>query len=76
MDKFYWNLTVIDGKEYIVETNYSDINRFLKMVFRTNAITTFTLRESIVKNNLSMNTIAIPSSHITSVQYSYEVEGV
>ena len=73
MDNFFnWKITLVDGKEYVVVSEDSDVQRFLEKVFKPNTVNAYRLRSGYNDNGMEINTIAIHRDQVTSVQYCCE----
>lgn len=70
MDKYYWCITTTDGKNHIVETEDSNVNKFLENAYEPNVVNIYKLKTPHIVNGLEFNTIAISRDKITSISYS------
>lgn len=66
---YYWNLTLKNGKEYLIKDKECDVKKFMETIAIDKNWRDFQLATEVVKEFSEVNTIMIRTDDISSVEY-------
>ena len=71
-ERYIYKITLVNGKEYFIETDNGNVGEFLKEIYAKNLIQRFKIAYSETEETIDI--VAINTSHIISVEYTASIE--
>lgn len=69
MDFSFWNITLKNGKEYLIKDKESNVRKFMETIAKDNNWRDFLLVNNKEINGIKINTVMIKTDDISSVEY-------
>lgn len=71
-ERYIYKITLVNGKEYFIETDNGNVGEFLKEIYAKNLIQRFKIAYSETEETIDI--VAINTSHIISVECTASIE--